>query len=456
MITRKDITKYLEEQIKKEKISSWIIKKETDKKQNLYFERNFKKESELYSKRCEFHITIFRAKGKLQAEAQFSISESDTFNDFEKTYKKAQQICNYSDSSFFPIPKKDDIYVKEDYLNPKDFYCEEFEEDFKKEQILQVFAKKITNLKKHLIPKENIEFELNALELHTKFKVTHLTTSTYIDKKMKKTYTYFECVITAKNMKSKREAEHIVYEKINDIYNFNFDNFFKEMIRKAEDKLRSEQAKNFKGKVMLNRTCVKDFFTPDLTLNSCVGHSSSKLKFQKISSYEIGKKVIKAQLEPITIHSNSLYKKNASSQMFDDFGVSAQKTLLIEKGVVKNFFASTKYAHYLNIKPTGPLGVIEVSCGRKTCNELESYDKYCIIEAFSSFVPDITSGDFSAEIRLGYIVENGVKTPFTEGLFTGNIFALLEQVEFSKEKQESVGFVGPKKVVFHKGEIVGE
>ena len=65
------------------------------------------------------------------------------------------------------------------------------------------------------------------------------------------------------------------------------------------------------------------------------------------------------------------------------------------------------------------------------------------------------SGNFSAEVRLGYIVKDGKKTPFKGGLFTGNIFKLLENCELSKELIEETGYKGPKSIKFYEGELVG-
>ncbi len=66
------------------------------------------------------------------------------------------------------------------------------------------------------------------------------------------------------------------------------------------------------------------------------------------------------------------------------------------------------------------------------------------------------SGNVSAEIRLGYIVKpSGEKIPFKGGLFVANLFKLLEEVEFSKEKIEKPGYYGPQVIKFHKAEIVG-
>ena len=65
------------------------------------------------------------------------------------------------------------------------------------------------------------------------------------------------------------------------------------------------------------------------------------------------------------------------------------------------------------------------------------------------------SGNFSAEIRLGYYVKDGKKAPFKGGLFTGNYFEAAKEIELSSERVEKAGLISSKCVKLHKGEIVG-
>ena len=111
----------------------------------------------------------------------------------------------------------------------------------------------------------------------------------------------------------------------------------------------------------------------------------------------------------------------------------ALASLYFAAGIFKNYLADKQYADYLNVPPTGAFGSVDISGGTSSLDKMYNSYKtlpYIEIVAFSSFVPNNISGDFSAEIRLGYIVVkdkqgNAIKTPFKGGLFTGNVFKLI-------------------------------
>ena len=82
------------------------------------------------------------------------------------------------------------------------------------------------------------------------------------------------------------------------------------------------------------------------------------------------------------------------------------------------------------------------------------------IIAFSSFTPNSISGDFSAEIRLGYHVskdkEGNIKRkPFKGGMFTGNVFKVVKNMSLSKEIKQISGYRGPAAVLFDNAIVSG-
>jgi predicted Zn-dependent protease len=174
-----------------------------------------------------------------------------------------------------------------------------------------------------------------------------------------------------------------------------------------------------------------------------------------MTKYEKGKEILPAKYDKLTIYTNSTLK-NGSSAAYDGFGVSAKKLCLIENNIFKNNFSSKQYADYLGIDATGPFGPIEIEGGDNTIEQLYDESEEIIeVISFSSFVPDLSSGDFSAEIRLAYKIKDGIRTPVKGGLFNGNIFTILKEMQISKERIEEVGYVGPKAIKFYKGDIVG-
>jgi predicted Zn-dependent protease len=74
------------------------------------------------------------------------------------------------------------------------------------------------------------------------------------------------------------------------------------------------------------------------------------------------------------------------------------------------------------------------------------------IVSFSSFVPNSLSGDFSAEIRLGYLYEKKagklVKVPVRGAMFSGNVFKMLDAMRLSREQMTMERYKGPALVRF--------
>ncbi len=448
----------LQEAISQGKISNWYIYTSKNRKQNIYVEKNYKVESLLESKREEYTFTIYTKDDELMGESTFSLSETDSQDDFKRELEDAIFICSQGKIKPYTLPEKDEEEIQDSHIDYDLFYDKDFERDFNNGVLNLFVAQKIAEFKAIIdaSTQNDLKVILNSLEFHNSLSEKSINSSTEIYKEYKKNTSYIEFVLTARDEIKGDETEHIVYQKINDLYNFNYEDFFQRAINHVKDTIRAKKSENFEGEVFLTGVATKDFFVPGLSSNSVIAHASGRMKFFNISSYEIGKEVIKAKYDKLTVYSNPLVLHNGASSPYDEYGTSSKKLCILEKGHVKNLFANRKFAEYLGMKSTGGLGVIEVECGENS--ELDLFEKsknYIEIVSFASFDPDTVSGDFSAEIRLGYKVSGGVKTPFKGGLFTGNVFKILEEVEFSKEKLEDSGYIGPRTIKFRKGEIVG-
>lgn len=447
----------LQEMIQKGALSHYQIHFITKKKNNVYVEKDYKIESLLETSRSEVIFHIYKNFETEIGEASFTLNENSTEEEFIQNLKDSIFMCSYGRSKKYSLPNKGDAIVDDSQIVYSDFYNEEFFKKFERKSLNLFVAEKLQIFKK-LIEKsktEELYLVLNAFEFHNSIFENKMETSEEIVKSYKKNSSYMEFVLTTKNLQTGRETEHIVYENINDLLSFDFNSYFRAAIEHAKDSALAKKSGEFKGVIILNSFACKDFFNPDLTMNSVIAHCSSKLKFQGISNYEKDKEILETRKDKLTIYSNALMKHNSGSSPYDEYGISGRRLCLIENGQFKNFFASKKYADYLGIEATGPLGVIEVLPGLKSENALRKETEYIEIISFSSFVPDAVSGDFSSEIRLGYHYKDGIKTPFKGGLFTGNIFELVKDIELSSEKVEEAGYVGPKIIKFYGAEIVG-
>ena len=452
------IKELLQEALNENEVSFWKINSYKKRKNNIYIQKDYKIESILESQRNELDVTIAKDYEDCVGESSFKIPMGADVEDFRKELSDAIFICSKSKSRKYNNVKKEDKEADDSGIDYDSYYNPKFVDDFETKNLNLFFAEKLEIFKRLIDESRDDELmiKLNALEFHNNVVDENLETSNKIVKSSVKTNTYIEFVLTAVNKVTKKETEHIVYKKINDIYRFNFKEFFKDNIIFAVHSAKDDKAENFEGKVILTKQAVVDFFNPNLSMNSVITQCLSRYKYHEVTRFEKGDEVIKGKYDRLTIYSNPLRADNNTSHPYDNEGVSARKLCLIRNNVLENFAASNKYGQYINEKPTGPLGPFEIETGNKSYNELiVDEDKQIEIVTFASFSPDTISGDFSAEIRLGYVIENEKRTPFKGGLFTGNVFKLLEEIELSKESIDEVGYIGPKSVKFHKGQVVG-
>jgi len=66
------------------------------------------------------------------------------------------------------------------------------------------------------------------------------------------------------------------------------------------------------------------------------------------------------------------------------------------------------------------------------------------------------SGDLATEIRLGYLVENGIRKPFRGGRLIGNFLDALADVRWSAETGFFGNYLGPSTACFNDLEIAGQ
>jgi len=129
----------------------------------------------------------------------------------------------------------------------------------------------------------------------------------------------------------------------------------------------------------------------------------------------------------------------------DDLGVILKSSKVIENGVFTKAWGDARHSFYMSLEPTGNLRNVQFKGGKKTIAELEKEDALEVLD-FSSFIVDNSTGDFSGEIRLGYVLKNGKKTAISGGSISGNLLALHHQLYLSKETQRANRYEGPIKL----------
>ena len=104
---------------------------------------------------------------------------------------------------------------------------------------------------------------------------------------------------------------------------------------------------------------------------------------------------------------------------------------------------------------TGQFGDVELAPGPTPAAELLKEDHVEIVD-FSWFNPDLISGDFSCEIRLGYVVEGGERKPFKGGMLVGNFLDALADVRWSADTGFYGNYLGPTTARFSELVVAGQ
>jgi predicted Zn-dependent protease len=183
---------------------------------------------------------------------------------------------------------------------------------------------------------------------------------------------------------------------------------------------------------------------------------SARSKFSQLSKWEIGESIFRGEVrgDPLTVWATRQLPYGTQSNIFDDEGLPAQRVLLVEDNVLRTFTAGQRYADYLSLPPTGAFGNIEVPPGRTAQTELLAAPHVEIV-SFSWFNPNPITGDFSTEIRLGYVVDQNGRRPFRGGLLIGNVLDALADVCWSSETEFIGNYLGPAAARFASLTVAG-
>lgn len=225
-----------------------------------------------------------------------------------------------------------------------------------------------------------------------------------------------------------------------------------EMARRASwtrDLLSAAPPPEHRGPVVLRDAVLAEFMNGDVIQTL----GSAGQKFSQASTWEVGKRVLPDGApggesgDPLTVWANRQLPYGVGANRFDAEGVPAQRVELIHENVLQAFSASQRYGEYLQIPVTGAFGVIEVAPGRHETAALLA-EPHVEVAAFSWFNPDGITGDFACEIRLGYLVADGKRTPFKGGQLIGNYLQALAGARWSRETGFYGAYQGPVAVRF--------
>jgi len=297
--------------------------------------------------------------------------------------------------------------------------------------------------------------QLTAVECFGEIHSTHLVNSRGIDAEQEATRINIEFVLHS--LRGEREVESFAEISRRRVADLQLEEETQRRMRHTRDLLEAKAPASRRGAVVLRDDALAVFMAGDPLGGGVIqtlGSASSK--YARISPWEIGKSVFRNEVKGdlLTIWANRCLPFGTASSRFDEEGLPAQRVELIRENQLAAFAASQRYADYLNIPATGAFGGVELPPGKVEAAALLA-EPYVEIIQFSWFNPDPITGDFATEIRLGYLVENGVRRPFKGGQMIGNFLDALADVRWSAETGFFGNYLGPHTARFNDLKIAG-
>jgi PmbA protein len=385
-----------------------------------------------------FKITVYtniEENGKVyKGSSTTNIHPTMSYCEVDNTIKDALFAAQYAKNPYYPLVEASDNYKK---LEASSF----------SEESLAFWMNEIA---KAIYKYDNYEKGgINSCEIFLNKVYTHILNSKGVDVD----YTNYDCMIEFITT-WKEEGEEVELYRCLHFSALDAEALSKEvntMITICKEKAIAKNTPLLKKySVLLTRDAVKDLFS------FYSFKSSSEAVYGKASTWKIGDKIqgdmVKGDI--ITLSINPFMSNSTYSASFDNDGLPLHPVTIIENGILKNYISDSKYAHYLNIEPTGSIKNIEVCGGNKTEEELKK-DPYLEVVAFSNFKSNTLTGDFYGEIRLAWYFDGNNLIPVTGGSISGNIIELQNELFLSKELQKDNNFQGPKMVKLLNVNIAG-
>jgi len=432
----------LRDLVRKGIISDWLINTQHNRGANVIVERNFTVEDELTSIREDVLLTIYeRFPDGTIGEAQLPVISADAAI-VRQQILEAKETCQYARKKAFTLPEP-----VEGIVLPQSYDDKMLQAGFSGNG-LQTPREIYSQIKAIMTPITDVK--TNCFEVLTSASTVRVMNSNGVDISYHKTAIYLEIVLSCK---SKTEEREFVLTRIAvSPEQLDLQSLLLMQAQIVRDATSAQPNPGFTGDVMLAGQSVTEFFAPQHDLNPLVLHTSAKLETMNLSCLRLGQPVGHFVGEPVNISTNPSLPLGLFTMPVDEEGTALKPAELIRNGLFVGHLATARYAQYLDVPATGNISNIQVSPGATREQHLRG-NNYFEIVSFSWFNPNPFSGDFSAEIRLGYRWQNGRKTALRGGTFTGNVFKNILNARFSKETTQSGQYYGPRAILFKQGVI---
>jgi PmbA protein len=231
----------------------------------------------------------------------------------------------------------------------------------------------------------------------------------------------------------------------------------------ARHTLRAATPATFRGPVVLSGKAVADIFHSPLgalAQDPYSLHASGQAAYQGISRFTPGGFTCgeEPRGDRLTLVSDPLRPFGSETSAFGADGLPLRRLSVIENGVFVAPWTDARYAAYLGTTPTGAFANPALTPGSTPLRALRDGATGAVYEVaeFSFLDPDVISGDFVAEIKLGYRHDASGAHPIKGGSVAGNLFTAFADVRFSSETYTDGTYLGPAGMRFGELTVSGD
>ncbi len=248
-----------------------------------------------------------------------------------------------------------------------------------------------------------------------------------------------------------REAERISWEERRRATDLDVEGIVNQAAVEARDLVAASLPPTSTMPVVIDSGELVALFSP------IVRASSGQALFQKSTRFQVGQPLpgVGDGGQPLTLMSNAVAPYGLSSYAFDGDGLPGRRLEIVSDGIFRAPWVSRQYAAYTKLDATGDFANLELAPGIESLDELLSDGPVLYIKAFSWLTPDASRGDFSSEIRIGYLVDKKGRRPIKGGSVSGNLFAALSNARFAKETVSRGSYIGPRALRFEGLTVTG-
>jgi TldD protein len=179
-------------------------------------------------------------------------------------------------------------------------------------------------------------------------------------------------------------------------------------------------------------------------IHEAVGHGLEADLVQKGLSVFAGKTGEKIASEAVSVHDDATLAGRRGSFVFDDEGTPAQRTVLVEDGILKTYMHDLSTAKKDNLKPTGngrresyrnrPIprmtNTLIVPGDKKSQDIVSAVEKGLFVKRMGGGQVNTVNGDFMFDVGEAHIIKGGeIKEAVRGASLIGNSMKVLAQID---------------------------